>query len=324
MPAIARKVTAEHAEFYWHLGDFRMIRAADEDYLRTAGPNPDLAKYEAEAWPDFIQNQITPFGPVPVYLSIGNHELYKPKSRADYIQQFADWLESPLVQQQRLRDDSADHLLRTYYHWIQGGVDFISLDNASADEIDDTQMAWIGNVLQRAAANKDVKSVVLGMHAALPDSLSAGHSMNDSVQGTKSGREVYAALVRFQTETKKPVYVLSSHSHFFMGNIYNTECRRTAHQTVLPGWIVGTAGAVRYRLPLDTTGSDAPQTDVYGYLLGTVSADGSIRFEFKSLSARDVPQPVNDRYSADFVAQCFKGNKSDAVIQGPAQPPNCP
>ena len=324
MPAIAQKVAADHAAFYWHLGDFRAIYGIDQDYLQISGPNSTMPKYATEAWPDFIQNQVAPFGKLPVYMSIGNHELAPPKTRDEYMQQFADWLETPVLQKQRLRDDPTDHKLKTYYHWIQGGMDFINLDNASADQFDNAQMEWLTNVLKRAAGNKDVRSLVLGMHAALPDSLSAGHSMNDSLQESKSGRDLYAMLVSFQARTKKHVYLLASHSHFYMGNIYNTACRKTTGQTVLPGWIVGTAGAVRYRLPRDTTGADAPQTDVYGYLLGTVSANGSIRFEFKQVSTRDVPKSVNDRYTPAFVNQCFTENHNLSAIEGPAMPPNCP
>jgi len=324
MPAIARKVAADHAAFYWHLGDFRAIYTPDQDYLQTSSPNPALSQYQAEAWPDFIQNQIAPFGRLPVYLGMGNHETISPKTRAEYVQQFADWLVTPVLRDERLRDDPAGHKIATYFHWIQGGVDFITLDNASSDQFDSAQTEWLAKVLKRAAYNKEVRSLVLGMHAALPDSLSAGHSMNDSTQGAQSGRELYAALVSFQNQTKKPVYVLASHSHYFMSNIYNTACRKDTQQTVLPGWIIGTAGAVRYRLPKDTAGADAAQPDVYGYLLGTVAEDGSIRFEFKPVVVHDVPRSTKDRYTPAFVGQCFTGNKSTTIIEGPAQPPNCP
>jgi hypothetical protein len=326
MPAMARKVAADHAAFYWHLGDFRAIYTPDQDYLQTSGPNPALSQYQAEAWPDFIQNQIAPFGTLPVYLGIGNHETIAPKTRAEYIQQFADWLAAPVLRDQRLRDDPANHKIATYFHWIQGGVDFITLDNASSEQFDSAQMEWFIKVLMRATGNKEVRSVVVGMHAALPDSLSAGHSMNDSPQGTKSGRAMYAALAGFHTRTKKPVYILASHSHYYMRDIYDTACRKAAQQTILSGWIVGTAGAVRYRLPKESAGAsaDQAQSDVYGYLLGTVAEDGSIRFEFKPVMVKDVPQSTSDRYTPAFVSQCFTGNKSKTVIEGPAQPPNCP
>jgi len=319
MPAIAQKVLADHAAFYWHLGDFRAIYDFDEDYLQALKKKPLIITYEADAWQDFIQNQLVPFGKLPVYLGIGNHETTPPKTRMEFIQQFADWLGTPVLRDQRLRDDPSDHMLKTYYHWIQGGVDFIALDNATNDQFDDAQIKWLAKVLKTAGANPDIHSLVLGIHAALPDSLSAGHSMNDNAQGTKSGRELYADLVYFQTRTKKPVYVLASHAHYYMSNIYNTACRREKQQTVLPGWIVGTAGATRYPLPSDIT-----QPDVYGYLLGTVAADGSISFAFKTVSEKDVPQAVNDRYTPAFVGKCFSENHFGTTIKGPAMPPNCP
>lgn len=324
MPAIAQDVLRKNAKFYWHLGDFRAIYDFDEDYRQAAGPNVSISKYLRDAWPDFIQNQLVPFGDLPVFLGIGNHELVPPKTRAEYLQQFADWLDAPAIKEQRLRDDRSDHMLKTYYHWIQGGVDFLTLDNASGDQFDDAQMAWFRKVLQNAASNAAVKTVVVGMHEALPDSLSSGHSMNESAQETASGRKAYKALVDFQAQTAKRVYVLASHSHFYIGNVYNTACRQTQKQEILPGWIIGTAGAVRYRLPRDLSGASDPQTDVYGYLLATVSADGAVQFAFKKLSPDDVPQTVQDRFTPQFVNQCFSGNQSPYIPEGPPQPPHCP
>lgn len=323
VPAIAKKVADNHDAFYWHLGDFRAMYGMDQDWLQTAGPEPGILKYEAEAWPDFIKNQVGAFGSLPVYLGKGNHETGGHKTPEDYLHQFDNWLNAPALREQRLRDNPADVTPKTYFHWIQNGVDFITLDNATPEQIDDAQMAWLTGVLKRASADKKIKSVVLGMHAALPDSLSAGHSMNDSPQGTKSGRAIYRALVAFQKHTKKNVYVLASHSHFIMSDIYKTACRKVQKQTVLPGWIVGTAGAVRYRLPADT-GSGKAQTDIYGYLRGTVHSNGKITFDFIEVKVSDVPQSVNDRYTAPFVNQCFTNNRSMSVIAGPAQPPNCP
>jgi hypothetical protein len=63
--------------------------------------------------------------------------------------------------------------------------------------------------------------------------------------GEYSGHQVYGWQLGFKQRSKKPVYVLASHSHFYMEGIFNTEYWR-AHGGVLPGWIVGTAGAERY------------------------------------------------------------------------------
>lgn len=306
MPAIAQGVRRDGASFYWHLGDYRAIYTFDEDYLHTH-PASTIGNYFAAAWPDFIQHQLLPFGDLPVFLEIGNHELVPPMNKGQYIAQFADWLNKPGLQQQRLKDNPNDHVLKTYYHWIERGVDFISMDNASAEEFDAAQMTWFKGVLANDAKDSSVRSVVLGMHAALPDSLSAGHSMNDSPQEQTSGRKVYAQLVAFRKSTQKNVYVLASHSHFVMNNIYATACHAG---DVLPGWIVGSAGAVRYRLPQNYAGATVAMTDVYGYLLATVAPDGSMTFEFKEVKEADVPASVVNEFSREEVNWCFTQNKA--------------
>jgi hypothetical protein len=117
MPAIAAGTHQNQGLFYWHLGDFRYISDFDEDYKQQSPTPPTIIDYEANAWNDFIQNQLVPFADTPVYLGIGNHELFPPKTRADYLIQFADWLDTPELQQRRLRDNPKDHRLHIYYHW---------------------------------------------------------------------------------------------------------------------------------------------------------------------------------------------------------------
>jgi hypothetical protein len=122
--------------------DFRANYDFDQDLLAASeyrDKDLAIADYQRIEWQDFISQQVDPFSDIPVYLAIGNHELVPPKTRADYLEQFADWLDSPTIRGQRLRDDPHDHKLRTYYHWIQTGVDFVSLDNASPDQFDETQ-----------------------------------------------------------------------------------------------------------------------------------------------------------------------------------------
>ena len=63
--------------------------------------------------------------------------------------------------------------------------------------------------------------------------------MNQSATGIESGRRVYNDLLKTQNEAHKRVYVLASHSHYFMDGIFNTDYWR-ANGGVLPGWIVGT------------------------------------------------------------------------------------
>ena len=130
MPAIAERVRADGAMFYWHLGDYRAIYDFDQD-IKARIPSLSVLSYENTAWPDFIQRQLRPFGDLPVYLALGNHETIPPKTHTDVLLQFADWYEAPEIVKQRLADDPSNHQLQAYYHWIRGGVDFITLDNST-------------------------------------------------------------------------------------------------------------------------------------------------------------------------------------------------
>jgi hypothetical protein len=325
MPAIAERARQQHAAFYWHLGDFRFIYDFDQDY-KQLHPNANIFAYENDAWADFIQHQLMPFGDTPVFLALGNHDTVQPKSRAEAIQTFADWFDDPLLKAQRLADNPANHKLQAYYHWTKGPVDFITLDNSTDDMLDEAQLLWFEAELKTAATNSKIRTVVLGMHRALPDSLSSGHSMNDSAQGIASGRRVYQDLVNFRSATHKNVYVVASHSHFYMGNIYNTACRRLHPETILPGWIVGTAGAVRYALPKDLNGAENPQNDLYGYLLGRVKPDGTIQFAFQPIEKRlnAIPDSVRKLYTDQFVEKCLNENHTTYQPDAPPQPPACP
>jgi len=79
-----------------------------------------------------------------------------------------------------------------------------------------------------------------------------------------------------------------------MNNIYDTACHK---DDVLPGWIMGSAGAVRYRLPPDSGISRIARTDIYGYVIGTVAPDGTITFEFKDIKESDIPAGVVNEFS---------------------------
>lgn len=305
MPGIAAGVKADGATFYWHLGDFRALYKFDEDMVKVAPQPLTITTYQSAAWPDFIRGQVMPFSPVPVYLGIGNHETIN-KTRNDYVAQFADWLLQPPIVKSRIDPD--DHLVRPYFRWKQGGVDFISLDNANG-EFDGGQLSWINKVLAKDADDAEVKAIVLGMHAALPHSLGCDHSMNESAAGEYSGSTVYRQLLDWRAKTNKKVYVLASHSHFLLRDVYDSPYWR-AHGGVIPGIIIGTAGAIRYRLP-DTAQGFPPErakTDVYGYLLATVADDGEITFDFKQLDKAAVPPGVASKYG-DLVDWCFAENR---------------
>jgi len=310
MPSVAAGATSAGASFYWHLGDFRALFDWDEDLVeakKVAGEKPlAIVEYQRVAWDDFLQSQIAPFGKIPVFLAIGNHEVVAPKSRYEYIAQFADWLNAPPIQSQRLKDNPKDHKVKTYYHWVQNGVDFITLDNATNDQFEFEQTTWLQALVNRDISDRSIKAIVAGMHAALPDSLASDHSMSDWAQGEQSGRKVYAALLKAQAAGKK-VYVLASHSHFYMSGVFNSAYWR-AHGGVLPGWIIGTTGAIRYALPPGAAKAREKKTNTYGYLLATANADGSIRFDFHEIKERDIPATVVGRFTRNFVHQCFVGN----------------
>jgi hypothetical protein len=313
MPTIASDSLRYGPAFYWHLGDLRAIYKIDEDMkadYSNGEENLSCEVYHRRAWSDFIRNQIAPFGKVPFYVGIGNHEVIPPKTEEQFADRFKEWLTTESLNRQRLQDGEKEPLLpRPYYHWIQGGVDFIYLDNAS-DSFAKEQLDWFDQIVARDETDsKDVLSVVVGMHEALPDSIASDHSMCDDpkkVLGCASGKHVYEALLKLQE--KRRVYVLASHSHFYMERIFDN----LPPNRRVPGWIVGTGGAERYKLPLKAT-ADA-KTDVYGYLLGTVKPNGVVQFEFHEVKESDVPDSVWQRYFPSLVRWCFAHN---SVNQGP-------
>jgi len=315
MPAIAADALKHNVAFYWHLGDLRKISAPDEDFIQEQarkGTPADLATYENNAWDDFVANQITPWGTTPVFLGIGNHETIPPKNRAKFVEQFRQYLDRPELKEQRLKDDPKSTQPKTYYHWMRDGIDFIYLDNATGSDFEPGQMQWIQGVLDRDRRDDAIRTIIVGMHEALPESISANHSMDESPSGIESGRRVYHMLLTMQNDAHKTVYVLASHSHYFMDGIFNTEYWK-ANGGVLPGWIVGTAGAERYPLPPAAGDAKAAKTNVYGYLMATVNpageAPGTIKFKFEELKEDSIPADVVQHFTKPFVHQCFEGNR---------------
>jgi hypothetical protein len=309
MPSIAADARLHDAAFYWHLGDVRAIFDFDEDF-RVLHPAATISEYLSTAWLDFQHSQIEAFGAMPFFLGIGNHELVPPKTRDEFVATFADWLNAPEIRAQRLKDDPHDHRVRTYYHWVRDGVDFINVDNASPDQFDGVQLKWLGAVLQRDREDRDIRAVVVGMHEALPESLARGHSMSDVPTAQAAGLELYDRLLAVRKA--KPVYVLASHSHFLMEGIFDSDYWRN-HGGVLPGWIVGTAGAFRYALPPGAARAKLARTHVYGYLLATVSGSGAdredpIRFEFREMTQTAVSTDIVQRFGADLIRHCYQEN----------------
>jgi hypothetical protein len=321
MPAIAADAREHHVAFYWHLGDLRKISSPDQDFIQEqarAGKAADLAFYEDHAWEDFILSQIQPWGKIDFYLGIGNHETIPPKTRAAFVEEFRRYLDRPDLREQRLKDDPSATEPRTYYHWVRDGIDFINLDNATQSAFDADELHWIEGMLDRDGRDARIHTIVAGMHEALPESISRNHSMNESPSGTESGRRVYNMLLKAQNHDHKTVYVLASHSHYFMDGIFNTEYWKT-HGGILPGWIVGTAGAERYPLPPRAGDARMARTNVYGYLLATVNRAGetapNIQFEFRELKEEGVPPEVVQRFTKPFVHECFAGNRRAMPIE---------
>lgn len=320
MPAIAADALKHNVAFYWHLGDIRAIYGPDQDFVQERareGKPTDLAEYEKDAWDDFIANQIKPWGETPVFLGIGNHETTPPKNRAAFVEQFHQYLDRPELREQRLKDDPKATQPRTYFHWMRDGIDFIYLDNATGSDFESAQMQWVKGVLDRDRKDDAIKTIIVGMHEALPQSISANHSMNESPEGVETGTRVYHMLLSMQNDAHKMVYVLASHSHYFMDGIYNTGYWK-ANGGVLPGWIVGTAGAERYPLPPDAHNAKAAKTNVYGYLMATVNpegkAAGTMEFKFEELKEDSIPQDVVQRFTKPFIHECFAGNRRSTPI----------
>jgi len=94
-----------------------------------------------------------------------------------------------------------------------------------------------------------------------------------------------------------------------MEGIFNTAYWR-ANGGVLPGWIVGTAGAERYPLPPNAKDARKTEAHVYGYLLATVdsSKEDPVHFHFEQLKETDVPKAVVDEFSQTVVHECWAGN----------------
>lgn len=321
MPAIAADARKHEVAFYWQLGDLRLTSGPDQDFIAEKaheGTPADLAEYEKDEWDDFITNQIQPWGDTAYYLGIGNHEVNAPKNRAQFIEKFHAYLDRPDVREQRLKDNSKDKEPHTYYHWMREGVDFIYLDNATADQFDSAQMRWLEDVLKRDRQDNAIGTIVVGMHKALPESISRGHSMNESPAGTESGRRVYEMLLKMQNDMHKLVYVLASHSHYYMDGTFNTPYWKE-HGGVLPGWIIGTAGAQRYPLPREAKDAKAAKTNVYGYLLATVNPNAgqpsTIKFDFREIKEGDIPGEVTDRFTKETVRQCFAGNRLNVPME---------
>jgi hypothetical protein len=315
MPKIAHAVAEdrEHpAAFYWHLGDFRRMFGPDCDIVKRAHPDWDckarpeetlgpeeMNNYLDTAWDDFIERQVHPFAPTPVFLGIGNHELGAGRTRTEFQRKFQPWLTSGPIHNQRLREAAYSPPFYstegdTYYHFVWShSTDFIYLDNASSDSFSAAQIQWLEKVLSHDKADESIRTIVVGMHAALPFSRQSGHAMDASCQGLCSGQQVYDLLYRIQLKGKR-VYVFTSHSHLFADRLFETDEHKGQ---VLTGWLVGTAGAEQYTEQIQ-----------YGYALVAVHPDGTLDARFQEVR-RDSPPLATGPGAEPLTAFCFEQNK---------------
>lgn len=314
MPAIAAKVKAEGDALYWHLGDFRAMSAPDQDLVAMQPAGTELAKpeYQQRAWDDFLTHQIAAFGSLPVFIGRGNHEAVPPMTREGYVNKFSTLLDRPEIAAQRKADGSDGAPLGPWYHWVHEGVDFITLDNSTHDEFSDAQMRWLRAVLDRdLEANSGVHTIIAGMHEALPHSTSSNHAMDDWDSGVHTGELVYNWFYDAQAAGKH-VYLIASHSHYYAPDIYNTPFWRERARKVVPGWIIGTAGAHRYLLSAGSAPS--AKTDIYGYLQGAVHPDGTIDFSLHELSEADLVQSKWPDAPPDAIHECYIHNRDEPGV----------
>ena len=313
MPAIAAKVKAEKDVFYWHLGDFRAIFAVDQDMqaLQPAGNQLSKSDYQHRAWDDFIEHQMASFGSLPVFLGRGNHETINPMPREGYLAKFSSFLSRPEIEAQRKADGTAAATVEPWYHWTQNGVDFITLDNASSDEFSSAQLRWLRSVLDRdLSPGSGIRAIVAGMHEALPHSTSSNHAMDDWDLGLRTGELVYNWFYDSQAAGKH-VYLIASHSHYYSPNIYNTPYWKQHTANVVPGWIIGTAGAHRYKLSNEA--DKGSLTDIYGYMQGTVQSDGSIDFALHQISEDDLVRSKWPNARLDAIHECYIHNSDSSA-----------
>jgi len=308
MPAIAASVKAEHDAFYWHLGDFRWMSSEDQD-LMALDPKLTRSEYPSRAWDDFLEHQMAAFGTFPVFLGRGNHETIAPMTREGYIAKFSSFLTRPEIVAQR-KSDGDTGPAQPWYHFTRDGVDFITLDNSSHDEFTSEQLHWLRSVLDRDLDRRSsVRTIIAGMHEALSHSSSSNHAMDDWDHGLRTGELVYKWFAEAEGAGKH-VYLIASHSHYYSPNIYNTPYWKQHGPRVLQGWIIGTAGAHRYKLSPNADKSS--MTDIYGYLQGAVHADGTVDFSLHKLSENDLKDTRWPNAPLDAIHECFVANSDSA------------
>ena len=79
----------------------------------------------------------------------------------------------------------------------------------------------------------------------------------------------------------------------------------------MPGWIIGTAGAHRYKLSNEA--DKGSLTDIYGYMQGTVQSDGSIDFALHQISEDDLVRSKWPNARLDAIHECYIHNSDSSA-----------
>ena len=143
---------------------------------------------------------------------------------------------------------------------------FYTLDNATADQFDNAQVSWFERVLARDAADPAIATVVVGMHEALPDSIGASHSMNDSPTARKAAGAFTPICCVCKTRRISAFMCWPATRTFsWMESSIRTTGARTAACCPGGSWARRRGALV---LPANARDAHAAQTNVYGYMLG--------------------------------------------------------
>src|SRR6202012_1232789 len=80
---------------------------------------------------------------------------------------------------------------------------------------------------------------------------------------------------------------------------------------VLPGWLIGTAGAEHYSVPPEGKSFTTWAENEYGDAVGRVTPGGgahSIDVQFVPVKSKDLDSGATSEFGADAIDFCFSGN----------------
>ncbi len=129
--------------------------------------------------------------------------------------------------------------------------------------------------------------------------------MDDWELGERTGDLVYTWFYDAQAAGKF-VYLIASHSHYYSPDVFSTPYWKQHSNRIVPGWIIGSAGARRYPLPRDA--EKTAKTHIYGFMQGQVHADGQIDFKLHELSEDDLVKSRWPNAPLAAIHECVIGN----------------